>query len=236
MTDKRAETYDAKAYDVCAPWAGQRGDKFIRQFAPSDIARTGTAQVGRTALFVMELGEANNSTRQYCNMDTGTSKPASGCRTRFPTCAIKVRNPGINVRVASGTRLPVEFIGVMVLQLHECVVPRPAQPPPSPHAPPPSPRADLMDKLGFIVALYVPGMPHGTTLVSPLTLRRKQGTQVFFNDDCYMLLPNGSKIKFTETDIGYFLPFYPDFDATHLQAHKQQEGLDIKEEGPLLPL
>eukprot|EP00966_Prymnesium_polylepis_P303723 7016197-Prymnesium_polylepis.1 len=38
--------------------------------------------------------------------------------------------------------------------------------------------------------------------------------------DCYMLLPNGSKIKFTETDIGYFLPFYPDFDATHLQAHE----------------
>jgi len=35
MTDTRAETYDAKAYDVCAPWFGERGDKFIRRFAPA---------------------------------------------------------------------------------------------------------------------------------------------------------------------------------------------------------
>jgi len=185
----------------------------------TSVSQSGTIQIGRGAIFCMEMGGTLDAGRQYCNMDTGTSKPASGKRSRFPTSAVSNWKPNMNVRVASGTRLPVEFIGIMVLHLHESVLPKPISAANSTNSPP-SPRTDIMDKLGFVDALYVPGMPDGTTLVSPLVLKRKQGTECFFNDECFMLMPNGSKIKFTETDIGYFLPFHADFDATNLQTHE----------------
>ena len=31
----RAQTYDARIYTVCAPWRGERGDKYVRVFKPS---------------------------------------------------------------------------------------------------------------------------------------------------------------------------------------------------------
>eukprot|EP00966_Prymnesium_polylepis_P004875 111782-Prymnesium_polylepis.1 len=34
MSKTTADTYDARIYTVCAPYLGQRGDKFIRKFAP----------------------------------------------------------------------------------------------------------------------------------------------------------------------------------------------------------
>eukprot|EP00966_Prymnesium_polylepis_P300250 6938539-Prymnesium_polylepis.1 len=34
MSRATADTYDARIYTVCAPYLGQRGDKFIRKFAP----------------------------------------------------------------------------------------------------------------------------------------------------------------------------------------------------------
>ena len=30
----KAQAYDARVYTVCAPWAGQRGDAFVRVFQP----------------------------------------------------------------------------------------------------------------------------------------------------------------------------------------------------------
>ena len=33
--NKQAQNYDTRAYDVCAPWTGQRGDAYVRVFKPS---------------------------------------------------------------------------------------------------------------------------------------------------------------------------------------------------------
>ena len=32
-----AQTYDARIYNICAPWHGQRGDAYLRVFKPTFI-------------------------------------------------------------------------------------------------------------------------------------------------------------------------------------------------------
>jgi hypothetical protein len=46
---------------------------------------------------------------------------------------------------------------------------------------------------------------------------RNQGITVFFNNDCYMRMPNGKRLPFDETALGYFLPFDAAYDARGLQ-------------------
>ena len=78
--------------------------------------------IGRDAMRALESAMKGGSSPQpYCNMDTGTSKPASGRRSLFPTALITDKNPDISVRVASGSRMAVGFVGVAVLRLKEPV-------------------------------------------------------------------------------------------------------------------
>ena len=34
-TRSNAESYDSRVYTVCAPWSGERGDKFVKIFWPA---------------------------------------------------------------------------------------------------------------------------------------------------------------------------------------------------------
>ena len=137
--------------------------------------------------------KGGSSPQPYCNMDTGTSKPASGRRSLFPTALITDKNPDISVRVASGSRMAVGFVGVAVLRLKEPVGI--------------FNDGSHMYNLGMVEAFYVPGMPAETTLASPGTLFRVQGTRVYFNDACYVEFPNGYRVHFDQNELGYFLPY-----------------------------
>ena len=161
--------------------------------------------IGHDALRALEssMTAPKAKARPYCNMDTGTSRPASGRRKLFPTALITDMNPSISVRVASGSRMAVKFVGVAVLRLKEPV--------------------SICDdgkfvyNLGMVEAFYVPGMPEETMLASPGTLFRIQGTRVYFNDACYIDFPSGYRVRFEQNELGYFLPFDSSLDMTNLE-------------------
>ena len=68
------------------------------------------------AMNIYSLGTNMSLPSNTAHIDSGTTRHASGCRGLFPEHLIAVRKPQLSVPVASGSRLPVEFIGVM--QLH----------------------------------------------------------------------------------------------------------------------
>ena len=140
----------------------------------------------------------------YCNLDTGTTKPASGDRSKFPDSCIVDRNPRMHVRVASGMRLRVAFIGVMVI---DTLTPLRAA----------SPGHPATTMLGCVDGMYVPSMPPSTTLVSTKSLFRQQGVKSYFNDELVVKMPNGTMIEVDERELGYFLTHNSAFDARELQ-------------------
>jgi len=68
------------------------------------------------AMNIYSLGTSMSLPSNTAHIDSGTTRHASGRTELFPDHLIAVRKPQLSVRVASGSRLPEEFIGVM--QLH----------------------------------------------------------------------------------------------------------------------
>eukprot|EP00964_Phaeocystis_antarctica_P006880 scaffold3716_cov44-Phaeocystis_antarctica.AAC.1 len=54
-------------------------------------------------------------------------------------------------------------------------------------------------------AILVLGLRKNTVLLSPRSIFRLQGVKVYFNDELYMILPNGTKVYLTETDTAYMI-------------------------------
>ena len=160
-------------------------------------------QLGQSAQTALCLDLGQSGRTPYCNVDTGTSKVASGRITLFPESLIIDKHPNIHVRVANGVRLRVKFVGVLVMKT--------AQPVSA------DTEGKLMYLLGLIEAYYVPDMPDETTLVSTRTMYRYQGIKSYFNDDLSIRMPSGRCLTINETGLGYFLPFDHSFDARKLQ-------------------
>ena len=119
------------------------------------------------------------------HIDSGTTRHASGCRGLFPEHLIAVRKPQLSVRVASGSRLPVEFIGVLQLHVQGTIPKGEGQG-----------EQRVQTTLGLTDALYVPGMPESTTQI-----------KTFLNDLLYLELPNGMHVGITETETSYLIPY-----------------------------
>lgn len=138
--------------------------------------------------------------------DTGASQSASGQRKLFPTSAIEKYHPNVTVRVANGQLMRPEFQGIMVLKC----------------------RAARSSKKFVLLpvekALYIAGL-NQLVLVSPRTLFKLQGIRSYYNDEMYMLLPNGFQLPFVETATGWSLDAV-DFDATPLTFKQVQYALD----------
>ena len=100
------------------------------------------------------------------------------------------------MRVASGSRLPVEFIGVMQLHVQGKLPGEEAQA-----------EQLIQTTLGLTGALYVPGMPETTTLISTKKLFKQEGIKTFLNDLLYLELPNGVQVGITETETSYLIPY-----------------------------
>ena len=154
-------------------------------------------------LLAHENGDAS-ARAPYCNLDTGTTKTASGDIKKFPESCIVDRKPNLYVRVASGMRLRVAFIGLMVIDTQTPLRPATAMLPSTTF-------------FGCVDGLYVPAMPKATTLVSTKSLYRQQGVRSYFNDELVVKMPNNTMLTVNETALGYFLPHDSDFDARHLQ-------------------
>ena len=54
--------------------------------------------------------------------------------------------------------------------------------------------------LGLADALYVPGMPDTTTLISTKQLFKQECIRTFLNDTLYVELPTGIQVGIVETD------------------------------------
>jgi hypothetical protein len=147
------------------------------------------------AMNIYSLGTAMSLPSNIAHVDSGTTRHASGCRALFPEHLISNRKPQLSVRVASGTRLPVEFTGVM--QLHVQGV----KPKGSTGIQEPFPTT-----LGLTGALFVPGMPPTTTLISTKQLFKQERIKTYLNDALYLELPNGVRVGITETDTSYLIP------------------------------
>ena len=138
--------------------------------------------------------------------DTGASQSASGQRKLFPTSAIEKWHPNMTVRVANGHLLRPEFQGVMVLKCRSAR------------------SSKKFVLLSVENALYIAGLGH-LVLVSPRTLFKLQGIRSYYNDEMFMLLPNGYQLPFVETTTGWSLDAV-DFDASCLTVDQVQYALD----------
>ena len=123
------------------------------------------------------------------HIDSGTSVTASGRSNLFPPKLIKKWTPKFSVRSASQQVMPVKFVGTMVLK---------------PEGMPKKKKQGLMIE----DALYVPDMKT-LTLVSPCQLFRSQGIKTYFNDENCLVLPDGSSINFSESNLSYILKIEP---------------------------
>ena len=134
------------------------------------------------------------------NPDSGATVTASDRRSLFPTSAVTEYKPKLSVTVANGIVLPVELKGAMVIKGRS------------------SPYTSSAKKFVPIVildAILVPGLRKNTVLISPRNLFRLQGVKVYFNDELYMGLPNGTKIYLAETNTAYMIEI-GDWDVTNL--------------------
>ena len=138
--------------------------------------------------------------------DTGASQSATGQRKLFPTAAIEERHPNVTVRVANGALLRPEFQGTMVLKC----------------------RSGKSSKKHVLLpvekALYIPELG-SLILVSPRTLFKLQGIRSYYNDEMFILLPNGYELPMVETSTGWSVDA-AEFDATHLTAEQVKYSLD----------
>ena len=125
------------------------------------------------------------------NIDSGCSVTASGRVALFPKKLITTWHPNIQVRSASLQKMTVLFQGCMVLVPHS--VPNKKK-----------------NKKGLVVkdALCVPAMKN-LTLVSPKQLFRCNNIRTYFNDENCLVMPNGTKISFDETNKSYILKILP---------------------------
>ena len=148
-------------------------------------------------------------------IDSGTTCTASNERSLFPTHLIKKRKPGFRVRVASGNELPVEFVGTLVLRVPTSELVCDAGPP------------------GFITlnidnAFYVPDLC--TTLISTKGLFRNNQVRTYLNDELYLRLPRGQKIKIHETPRNYTVfyqrPFIADANAVTVPSTPRTDTSD----------
>ena len=125
------------------------------------------------------------------NIDSGCSVTASGRVALFPKKLITEWHPNIQVRSASLQKMTVLFQGSMVLV-------------------PDSVPNKKKNKKGLVVkdALCVPAMKN-LTLVSPKQLFRCNNIRTYFNDENCLVMPNGTKISFDETNKSYILKILP---------------------------
>jgi len=65
----------------------------------------------------------------------------------------------------------------------------------------------VITKLALTDALYVPGMPTTTTLISTKQLFKQERIKTFLNDALYLELPNGVRVGITGTDTSYLIPY-----------------------------
>jgi len=148
------------------------------------------------AMNIYSLGTTMSLPSNIAHVDSGTTRHASGCRALFREHLIANRKPQLSVRVASGTRLLVEFIGVM--QLHvQGVRPKGST----------GTQETFPTTLGLAGALFVPGMPPSTTLISTKQLFKQERIKTYLNDALYLELPSGVRIGITDTDTSYLIPY-----------------------------
>ena len=173
---------------------------------------------GEHHISINELGCANNNSfpQQHAspivkvaiprdkgaNTDSGATVTASDRRSLFPTSAVTEYNPKLSVTVANGIVLPVALKGAMVIKGRS-----------SPY----SSSAKKFVPVVILDAILVPGLRKDTVLLSPRNLFRLQGVKTYFNDELYLLLPNGTKIYLAETDTAYMIEI-GEWDVTNLSA------------------
>ena len=116
-------------------------------------------------------------------IDTGTTLTASGRRRLFPDSKVTDWKPTMRVRAASQKLMTISLIGTMIIKPKH---------------------AAKKQVIAVAGAAHVPEMRE-LTLVSPKQLFQQQGIRTYFNDDCYMRLPNGERIYFRETERNYSL-------------------------------
>ena len=133
--------------------------------------------------------------RQHGTMDTGTTECTSGRRKLFPDNLIEEWNPNLKVEVASGVCLNVTFRGSMAFKVR-------------PYG---TTSAKKLITIAVPHSLYVPKMP--VTLISTKALFKYNGIRTYFNDELYMLLPDGQEVYFVETCTNYTLLFADDDES-----------------------
>ena len=175
-----------------------------------------TSANGEYTISINELGCANSNSfpQQHstpivkvsiprengANTDSGATVTASDRRSLFPTSAVTEYKPKLSVTVANGIVLPVELKGAMVIKSRS------------------SPYTSSAKKFVPIVildAILVLGLRKNTVLLSPRSIFRLQGVKVYFNDELYMILPNGTKVYLAETDTAYMIEI-DNWDVTNL--------------------
>ena len=125
-------------------------------------------------------------------LDSGSTRNASGDISRFPDNLVQDRRPNLKVKVASGVKLRVAFIGVMLLTVRPHDVMHPS--------------GQLSTKplqLRLPNSLYVPGLC--ATLVSTKSLFKDQQVRTYFNDELRLVLPDSRHIRIHETPTNYIL-------------------------------
>ena len=142
-------------------------------------------------LTVFDLETSRSLARPDCNscvakIDTGATVTASGRKSLFPPSMVTNWSPNIVVRAANQSStetsiMPVGFVGTLV------------------YKPKNVPKKQVILIPG---SFYVESLG-SLTLVSPRQLFRSQNIKTFFNDVCVFVLPNGSRVPFTETEKGY---------------------------------
>ena len=140
-----------------------------------------TFDVGKPSILASELESS-------AIVDTGASRCSSHKRKLFPPACVSQYNPPYRVRIADGKYLNVALEGGMVIKTRATAASTSAK------------------KLCVIVAeqsLLVPDMH--VTLISPQSLFQCHGIRTYFNDELYMLLPNGDRVHFSQTGTNYIL-------------------------------
>ena len=92
--------------------------------------------------------------------------------------------------------MPVEFIGVMQLHVQGVRLKGGT-----------GIQQRFQTTLGLADALFVPGMPSSTTLISTKQLFNQERIKTYLNDALYLELPSGVRIGITETDTSYLIPY-----------------------------
>ena len=127
------------------------------------------------------------SMRHNAIVDSGTTECASGRRKLFPPSLVQERNPSVKVEIASGVCLPVALQGGMAIKMRNYG----------------TTSAKKTHLLIVQNSFFVPQMP--VTLISTKALFRYHGIRTYFNDELYLLLPDGEKLGFVETRNNYTL-------------------------------